>query len=68
MKLDPLYLVWWLYSKTPYYQPTALKLIPNAKPYYELWLLIEKLEKNGVLPKSKKKNKVKLSKSLYLAK
>ena len=64
-KLDYLYLTWWLYSKSPWYQPTVQKLVPNSKPYYELWLLLEKMEKNGLLPKSKKKNKVKLSKSLY---
>ena len=63
---DPLYWIWVIYSKTPWYQPTKLNLLPNARPYYELWLVIEKLEKNGYLPKSKKKNKVKLSKSLYL--
>jgi hypothetical protein len=67
-KLDYLYLIWWLYSKTTWYTPTTQNLLPGAKPYYELWLLIEKMEKNGILPKSKKKNKVKLSKSLYLQK
>jgi hypothetical protein len=58
-----LLLTWYLYSKTKWYKPASLKLHPKAKPYYELWKMIELLEKNGYLPKSKKK--VKLSKSLY---
>ena len=57
--------LWWLYTKTKWYKPTTQKLLDGAKPYYELWELIEKLEKQGHLPKSKKKNKVKLNKSLY---
>jgi hypothetical protein len=58
-----LLLTWYLYSKSKWYKPSSIKLNPKSKPYYELWKLIETLEKNGYLPKSKKK--MKLSKSLY---
>jgi len=41
-----------------------MNLIPAAKPYWELLLLLEKLEKKGYLKKSKDKKWKKLGKSL----
>jgi hypothetical protein len=63
-KLDWLYWAWWLYSKSPWYQPSSMNLLPHAKPYWELLLLLEKLEKKGYLKKSKDKKWKKMSKSL----
>jgi hypothetical protein len=63
-KLDWLYWSWWLYSKSPWYQPSSMNLLPQSKPYWELLLLLEKLEKKGYLKKSKDKKWKKMSKSL----